>query len=109
MDLLENINKLISQLDYSVKQLRITGSDLAQKERDYKIKVAEKVFELKDKGTPATLINLTIYGDKEVARLRFERDTAEVIYQANQESINATKLKLRILENQFNKEWSNAK
>lgn len=109
MDLYEEINKLIQQLDYSVKTLRTNGSELALKEHDYKIKVAQKVFELKSQGTPATLINLTIYGDKEVAKLRYERDIAETIYNANQESINSIKLKLRILENQLNREWGNTK
>lgn len=33
----------------------------------------------------------------------------EGLYQANQEAINSTKLKLRILENQLNREWGNTK
>lgn len=31
------------------------------------------------------------------------------LYQANQESINSTKLKLRILENQYQREWGQAR
>ena len=38
--------------------LRQNGTDLSQKEHDYKIKVFEKVFQMKEEGTPATLINL---------------------------------------------------
>jgi len=58
---------------------------------------------------PVTLINQIIYGVQEVANLRFDRDVKEAIYQANLESINSTKLKLRILENQLNREWGQAK
>ena len=53
-----------------------------------------------------TLINQIIYGVPEVAEKRFKRDVAETIYMTNQEHINATKLKLRILEGQVNREWS---
>ena len=58
---------------------------------------------------PVTLINQIIYGAQEVANLRFDRDVKEAVYQANLESINSTKLKLRILENQLNREWGQAK
>jgi hypothetical protein len=105
MDLYNELQQKIKQLDTSVKLLRKNGSDYAQAEHDYKIKVAEKVFKLKDEGTPATLINLVVYGDKEVARLRMDRDIKEVIYNANQESINSLKLQMRIIESQLSREW----
>ena len=34
-----------------------------------------------------------------------ERDVAETIYNTNQEHINCTKLKMRILESQIQREW----
>lgn len=58
---------------------------------------------------PVTLISQIIFGVPEVASKRFERDIAEAMYQSNQEHINATKLKLRILEGQLNREWGNTK
>ena len=58
---------------------------------------------------PVTLINQIIYGVPEVANLRFDRDVKEAVYQANLEAINSTKLKLRILENRYDKEWGQAK
>jgi hypothetical protein len=36
----------------------------------------------------------------------FERDTARVMYEANQEHINVVKLELRVVENQIAREWS---
>ena len=56
-----------------------------------------------------TLIDKIIYGVPEVANLRFDRDVKEAVYQANLEAINSTKLKLRILENQYDKEWGQAR
>lgn len=108
-DLYNELQAKTKQLDASVRLLRQNGTDLAQKEHDYKIRVATKVFELKEEGTPATLINLVIYGDMEVAKLRLDRDIAEVVYNANQESINTLKLQLRLIDGQLSREWGQAK
>lgn len=110
MDLFEDIQKLIDELTVSIKKLRQTGNDLAEAERDYKITLRQEALKLRtQEDMPVTLINQIIYGVPEVAQKRFKRDVAEAMYQSNQEHINATKLKLRILENQLNREWSNVK
>lgn len=107
MDLVEDIQKLTEELTLSIKKLRTTGSDLAEAERDYKICLRQEALKLRvEKDMPVTLIKQIIYGVPEVAEKRFKRDIAETIYTANQEHINATKLKLRILEGQINREWS---
>lgn len=110
MDLYEEITRLINELDVSVKRLRISGTDLAEAEQKYKICLREEALKLRaEKNMPVTLINQIIYGVPNVAQLRFDRDVKEAIYQANQEAINSTKLKLRILENQLNREWGTSK
>lgn len=110
MDLYEQIQTYIAQLDISVKQLRKSGTDLAEAEQKYKISLRQEALKLRaEKGMPVTLINQIIYGVPEVAKLRLDRDVKEAVYQANLESINSTKLKLRILENQLDREWGHAK
>lgn len=94
------------KLDQALKTLRINGQALAQAEHDYKIELSKKVLELKDEGMPATLISLVIYGKPTIAKLRLERDIAESVYKANEEAINVCKLKLRLIENQLQREWS---
>lgn len=99
MELYEEISRLTNQLDISVKQLRRSGTEYAQAEQDYKICLRQEALKLRaDENMPVTLINQIIYGVPEVARLRFERDVKEAVYQANMEAINSIKLKLRILE-----------
>ena len=62
-----------------------------------------------EKNMPVTLIQQIIYGVPEVAKKRFERDIAETMYNVNLESINSTKLQIRVLENQLSREWGNTK
>lgn len=110
MDLYEQITKLINELDISVRQLRKSGTDRAKSEQKYKICLREEALKLRaEKNMPVTLINQIIYGVPEVAKLRFDRDVKEAVYQANLEAINSIKLKLRILENQLNREWGQTK
>ena len=110
MDLYEEITRLTKELDISVRQLRISGTEYAQAEQNYKVCLRQEALKLRsDENMPVTLINQIIYGVPEVARLRFERDVKEAVYEANKEAINSTKLKLRILEGQLNREWSSCK
>lgn len=106
MELYQEIIKLTKELDKLVWQLRENGIKKAEAEQKYKIVLRKEALKLKiEKNMPVTLINQVIYGVSEVANLRCERDVTEIVYQANMEAINVTKLKLRILENQLNREW----
>lgn len=109
MDLYHDIQELMKELTASIKLLRANGNALAAAERDYKIILRQEALKLRvEKEIPATLINQVVYGVPEVAEKRYKRDVAEAIYNTNMEHINVTKLKLRLLENQLQREWGNA-
>ncbi len=98
----------MDELTRSIKVLKNNGQKLAEAERDYKIILRQEALKLRANDMPVTLINQIVYGIPEVADKRLQRDVAEATYTANQEHINVTKLKLRILENQLAREWTNA-
>ena len=100
------IQSKTKQLDYSVKELRKSGTAYAEAEKAYKIKLREWCLRLRSQDMPIGLIDKTCYGIPEIAELRFKRDCARVVYDANKDAINAIKLELRILENQVQREWS---
>ena len=93
------------QLDFSIKQLRTSGTDYAQAERDYKVLLRQECLKLRDEGMAIGMIDKTCYGIPVVAEARFKRDIAEAVYKANLEAINSIKLQLRLLENQIQREW----
>lgn len=103
----QEIEEKCKMLDKAINDLAKNGYDLADKERKYKIEVNKKALELRADDMPVTLINQIIYGYEEISKLRFERDIAQVKYNANLEYINTIKLQIRVLENQYNKEWGN--
>lgn len=103
---IENKSKL---LDEAISRLAENGIDLAQKEKEYKIALNKKALELRAEDMPVTLINQVIYGYDDIALLRLARDTAQVKYNTNLEYINVIKLQLRIIENQIEREFGNAR
>lgn len=105
LDLIGVMQRKLDELDISIKSLRKTGTAYAQSECDYKIALRQTVLKLKDEGMAVGLINLTVYGDPAVARLRFERDVKEAIYKANLEAIQAAKVHINVLREQIEREW----
>lgn len=104
-DLVTEIASRTKLLDAAVRQLGTRGRAFAEAEREYKIALAGKMLELRDGGTPVTIISDLCRGDREIARLRFERDCAEVVYKSALEAINSYKLQLRLLDAQLQREW----
>lgn len=105
MDLYLEIQQLVQKLEISIKTLRKSGTAYAEAERDYKITLRQEALKLRDSDMAVGMINLTVYGIQAVADARFKRDVAEAVYTANKEAILATKLEIRVLENQLSREW----
>ena len=105
MDLMNELQQKIKELEISIKQLRTSGTNYAQAERDYKVLLRQEVLKMRDEGQAIGVITLTCYGIPSVAEARFKRDIAETIYKANLEAISTIKLQIRVLENQINREF----
>lgn len=77
------IQSKTKQLDYSVKELRKSGTAYAEAEKAYKIKLRETALRLRSQDMAVGMISMTVYGVPEVAELRFKRDCCEAVYKAN--------------------------
>lgn len=105
MELYTELQTKTQQLDRSIKQLRTSGTQYAQAEKDYKVLLRQECLKLRDDGMAIGMIDKTCYGIPSVAEARFKRDVAEAVYKANLEAINSIKLQMRLLENQLQREW----
>lgn len=105
-DLMQELERLSSELDQSIGMLRKNGNAAAEAERDYQIAKNQTVLKLKADGFPATLINNMIKGDPYVAGKMFQRDVARVMYETNKEHINVKKLQLKNVSEQIRREWN---
>ena len=107
-DLVNAISDKTALLDAAITQLGKRGRTYAQAEMDYKIALAKKILTERDKGTPVTIISDVCRGDPQIAKLRFERDCAEVVYKSAMEAINSYKLQIRMMDSQLSREWDRA-
>jgi hypothetical protein len=95
-------------LETSLAALGKRGRDSANAEQTYRVALAKKILEEREKGTPVTIISDVCRGNSEIAQLKFNRDVAEVVYKAAIEAINIYKLAIRTLDEQINREWNRA-
>ena len=106
-DLVTAIGEKVALLDAAITQLGKRGKAYAQAEMDYKIALAKKILEERDKGTPVTIISDICRGSPSIAKLRLERTCAEVVYKSAMEAINGYKLQIRMMDSQLSREWGN--
>ena len=104
---INNLNDLIKQLNHKVKILRQYGKEEAEKTKAYNVALASEITRLKNEGIPSTIVEKVAKGN--IAKIIFDRDIATVMYETAQEDINATKLQIRVLESQIQREWGQSK
>ena len=109
MDLYNELQQQVDLLQKSLEKLKETGRSYASAEKEYKVLLRQEILKMRDNGEAIGVITLTCYGIPSVAEARFKRDVAESLYKANQEAINTYKLKIKLIENQLQREFTNSK
>lgn len=99
----------VAKMEMALSQLKKRGKTYAEAERDYKIAMRSEILKLRDDGQPATLVLQLCYGTSNIANLRMARDIAEALYKSALEAINVLKLKIRIMEAQYDREYGSTK
>lgn len=100
-DLMIELSEARKQLNNSLEDYKKIGRTLAQAEMEYKIALRKEILRLKLESKVAwTACSELAKGDENVANLRFDRDVKSSEYNCAFEKINATKIELRILENE---------
>lgn len=107
-DLITEVFRKAELLETALSESVKRGKSLAESERDYRVALAEKMLILREQGQPATLVGDLARGDKDVARKKFERDCAEVVYDSAKEAILCYKKEIDIIREQIEREWSRA-
>ena len=105
MELWEEIITIDRQLNEALSTFRQNGIKYCEAEREYQMAKSKEIMRLKSEGCPVTLIPQIVKGLESVAELDFKRNTAEVVYKANQEAINIKKLQLRVKEGEIDREY----
>ena len=102
------IQETLSNLDLALAQAKTRGLEYSKAEAAYYSAKDRRVRELMDEGYSATAIGMIVKGEESVNdKLQHYRDM-EVLYKNALEAVNVYKLRLRVLESQYEREWSRA-
>ena len=91
-------------LAVAITELKKRGIDKSEAEKNYRIALAKEILIQRDVGMPVTIISDICRGNKEIARLKFDRDVAETMFETAQQYIYACKLNIGIIERQIEAE-----
>jgi hypothetical protein len=80
------------------------GQAKAKAESLYRVELATQILKEREIGTPVTIINDICRGHKKIAKLKMERDIADILYDTCLQKIYQTKMEISIIENQMNAE-----
>lgn len=105
-NLLLTLEDLISTLDDDIDAYQDAGIKLAEAESAYNVLLRQKALIEKDQGVSVTFIDKFLRGDPEIAQKRKQRDIAEAWHDTLKEKINSTKLQIRVVESQIEREWT---
>lgn len=108
MDIYNEIQQKNEELRNAVASLSQTGRNYAEAYKKYRIALAQELLRLKNDGMAVTIAYDIARGNEEVANAKFDELSTEAVYRANLENIQAIKLQIKILQNQYDKEWGMA-
>ncbi len=114
MELYLELENKTNAINKTLSQLKKLGKEKAKAERDYRIALAKEILVLRHategtKPVPVSIIGDMARGKEEIATLKLNRDIQESLYEAAREAIMIFKMEIRIIENQIEREWGQAK
>ena len=105
MEELQKLEELNNLLTSALSEYKRRGQDYAKAYKNYRVKVAQKLLQLKAEGMPVTISYDIARGDEEVANAKEQEITTECLYKSCQEAVNVYKLKIKILQAQINNDF----
>lgn len=104
-DLVQEQREKINLLNQAVMSLKERGTARAKAEQAYRVALSQRLAQLRAEKQPVTHLSDIARGEENIAKLRLERDLADVLYNSAQEAINNYKLQIRIIEAQIQREY----
>ena len=104
--LYSDIMAVMDEVDAFIQASRQSGAQRAQNESDYRRELAVELLKLKADGMPVGLAKDIVRGIPAIAELKRVELASEAIYRADLEAAQAKKLRARIMQDEYNREWN---
>ena len=103
----QNIEEAMDDLQKTLSSYKEYQKDCAKKEYDYRTELSKELIRLRAEGQAVTHLADIARGKEKIAKLRYERDIAEGLVKSAEEGINFFKLKIRMLDAEYAREYGN--
>lgn len=103
------IQEVLNKAEQSLSEYKRCQKDYAVKEYKYRTELSKRLLERRAEGQAVTHLADIVRGEKDIAKLRFDRDIAEGLKNSAEKGTDFYKLYARLLEAQFSREWGQAK
>ena len=107
MEELQKLEELNNLLTSALSEYKKRGQDYAKAYKNYRVKVAQKLLQLKAEGMPVTISYDIARGDEEVVEAKEQEIITECLYKSCQEAVNVFKLQIKILQAQIDNDYGN--
>ena len=92
----------------AVSELKERGRNYAKAYKEYRMLLAKELLELRANEMPVTIAYDIARGKEEIADAKEQEIITESLYKSCQEALQCYKLKIRIIQEQINKEYGSA-
>lgn len=103
------IEAIMTKGEQSLSEYKNYAKDYAVKEHDYRVALSKRLLERRAEGQAVTHLTDIVKGEKDIAKLRFDRDIAEGLMKSAEKGTDFYKLYARLMEGQMQREWGATK
>jgi len=106
-DLYAERDEITELLMQELDTCRKSGIKYAENEAEYRKALRLAILELRADGLPVTITPDVARGIPGIADMKMARDSSEAVYKSSQEFINVLKIRLRMVNDEIARAWSN--
>ncbi len=96
IEIAKEMRKVSDRLEKASKEMFNMAREKAEKEREYRMRLAQEIMIVRSTGLPAVLVSDVARGN--VADLKYERDLSADLFKAGSESLGAIKVQASLLQ-----------
>ena len=104
-----NIDETMKKAEKTLIEYKRLNADYAKKEYLYRTELSKRLLQRKTEGYAVTNLSDIVRGEKDIAKLKFDRDIAEGLKNSAEKGIDFYKLYAKLMEAQTEREWGQAK
>lgn len=99
------IEDTLTNAEKSLAEYKKWAREYAERERKYRVALSQRLLQRRAEGCPATILSDVVRGEKDIAKLKEDRDIAEGLMKSSEKGTDFYKLVARLIDSQTTREY----